>query len=65
MENMLRFVRKAERRGRELSLSRRSLSKNRHVLPGDACRGRSPFIFNPQAGACTPPRSDFLYVRKE
>ena len=28
-------------------------------LPGDARRGRSPFAFLPQAGACTPPRSDF------
>ena len=27
--------------------------------PGDARRGRSPFAFLPQAGACTPPRSDF------
>ena len=30
-------------------------------LPGDARRGRSPFAFLPQAGACTPPRSDFSY----
>ena len=31
----------------------------RPPLPGDARRGRSPFAFLPQAGACTPPRSDF------
>ena len=31
----------------------------RFPLPGDARRGRSPFAFLPQAGACTPPRSDF------
>ena len=31
----------------------------RFPLSGDARRGRSPFAFLPQAGACTPPRSDF------
>jgi len=31
----------------------------RFPLLVDARRGRSPFAFLPQAGACTPPRSDF------
>ena len=32
---------------------------------GDAGRGRRPFRSLPQAGACTPPRSDFLFVRTQ
>ena len=31
----------------------------------DAGRGRRPFRSLPQAGACTPPRSDFLFVRTQ
>ena len=34
-------------------------TRSRQSLPGDARRGRSPFAFLPQAGACTPPRNDF------
>ena len=39
--------------------------RRRSSSSGDAGRGRRPFRFLPQAGACTPPRSDFLFVRTQ
>ena len=39
--------------------------RRRFSSSGDAGRGRRPFRSLPQAGACTPPRSDFLFVRTQ
>ena len=39
--------------------------RHRSSSSGDAGRGRRPFRFFPQTGACTPPRSDFLFVRTQ
>ena len=41
------------------------IHRRRSSSSGDAGRGRRPFRFLPHAGACTPPRSDFLFVRTQ
>ena len=41
------------------------IPRRRSSSSGDAGRGRRPFRSLPQAGAYTPPRSDFLFVRTQ
>ena len=60
LSSSLPSVPKTSAEGKSLPIHRRCSSSS-----GDAGRGRRPFCSLPQAGACTPPRSDFLFVRTQ
>ena len=60
LSSSISSVPKTSAEGKSLLIYRRRFSSS-----GDAGRGRRPFRFLPQAGACTPPRSDFLFVRTQ